>query len=536
MAGQLQNISQRDFSGGVNAVASPYDLGQKQVARIRNLLLDEHGSMRTRDGYVIFGTAQAAIRTDGSYTNQPVVYRGVLNKTDLTSHPFVLVGHNAGFLSLFDTTNPNNWVGINNTVQQYLTPQSTTVIDEEVIALGYETPKIYNGTTLVPITASGGQTVPTGAKHLVFHLGSIWLWNTNGSTTTLDGPSSIRMSDINNPNSWPNANQTFIGKDDGQVGMGLATFTIAETGIAPTQTLVAFKNFSAYQITGVFGATNFAVQKIKSDMGCTAPRSIQFVSGFGIVRLSHRGFALYDGVNDKLISEEIRPYIFGNGTDIAGLNFAAIDRSWASQGQNPPLYICACPTTDTSLTRFFIYDLVRRAWSIVDFPTGIQTLALLTIPGTQPIVQAGTTRGLQILTLFNGALDDAGVPIDWSFRTKNHFIGSPTQLAFWRRMLMDVSVTPTLPVPVTATLNGQAVNLMKTLLFTDLPPAGTWGGPTTFWGSFTWGSNPLVDTRADMGIMRYAPSVFFDVSGTGRVIIRALDVQGRSKPLTRSTI
>jgi len=79
------------------------------------------------------------------------------------------------------------------------------------------------------------------------------------------------MSDANAPNSWPNANQTFISKDDGQQGTGLATFTIAETGISPTQTLVCFKNFSTYQVTGVFGATSFGVQKVKSDMVAWLP-------------------------------------------------------------------------------------------------------------------------------------------------------------------------------------------------------------------------------------------------------------------------
>lgn len=523
-AGQLQVISQRDFSGGVNAVASPYDVSQKQVARIRNLILDEHGAMRTRDGFSVITTSPDV--------TSPIVYRGVLNKNDLSSTPYAI--QQAGVNQLYNTsTTP--WTLVASFSSAYNTPQTTTVLDQEIIAPGYEVPKIYDGTSLIPITASGGQTVPPGAQHLVYHLGSIWLWNTNASTTTLDGPSSIRMSDINNPNSWPNANQTFIGKDDGQVGMGLATFTIAETGISPTQTLVVFKNYSGYQVTGVFGATNFAVQKIKSDMGCIAPRSIQFVSGYGVIRLTHKGFALYNGVDDRLISEEIRPYIFGQ-SDIQGLNFSALSRSWASQSQNPPLYVCACPTSTNGLSRLFVYDLVRRGWSICDFPVDFQTLTLFTTPLTQPTVHAGLSTSGRIVSLFAGATDDNGAPIDWSFRTRTHFLGSPTQMSFWRRMLMDVAVTPTQDIAVNATLNGQPETIPATLTFTGTSSGSAWGDPETVWGSFTWGGDTMVDARADMSMLKGAPSMFFDVSGTGKVVIRALDIHARTKPLTRAVM
>src|SRR5262249_57836425 len=121
--------------------------------------------------------------------------------------------------------------------------------------------------------------------------------------------------------SWPNANQIFIDKDDGDSGNGMGQFTVAETGISPSTSQILFKNFSAYQMTGVFGSTNpaFSIQRIKSDMGCVAARSIRFAPGFGLIRLAHRGFALFDGVDDRLISEEIRPMLFGT------LGFTGID-------------------------------------------------------------------------------------------------------------------------------------------------------------------------------------------------------------------
>jgi hypothetical protein len=186
---------------------------------------------------------------------------------------------------------------------------------------------------------------PRGAAHGIVYAGSLWLGNTQPTTTSdnFDGPSCIKMSDINNPNSWNPLNTAFVGKDDGDQITGLATFTIAETGIAPTGSLVVFKSFSTYQVTGVFGATDFSIQQAQTDMGCIASRSIQFLPGFGIVRLTHLGIALFDGVRDRLISEEIRPYLFGGEPDIVPLDW---NYAWFSKGAQcaiPPMYMLAIP-------------------------------------------------------------------------------------------------------------------------------------------------------------------------------------------------
>src|SRR3990172_7579876 len=53
----LKAVIQQDLSGGTNVVANPYDIGRKQSVLLTNLLLDEHGSVRTRDGTKILTTS-----------------------------------------------------------------------------------------------------------------------------------------------------------------------------------------------------------------------------------------------------------------------------------------------------------------------------------------------------------------------------------------------------------------------------------------------------------------------------------------------
>lgn len=193
-----------------------------------------------------------------------------------------------------------------------------------------------------------GSPPPRGAAHAEVYAGSLWVANTGTveSSDQLDGPSAIRMSDLNNPLSWNPLNAAQISPDDGDQCTGIKAFTVAEAGIAPENFLMYFKNYSSYLIQGVFGASNFSITRLQTDLGCVAPRSLQFVPGYGIMRLTHLGFAVTDGINDKLQDPEaIRPYLFPESTES---DITPVDQSYlyfgkSAQTANPPMYVCALP-------------------------------------------------------------------------------------------------------------------------------------------------------------------------------------------------
>jgi len=222
-----------------------------------------------------------------------------------------------------------------------------------------------------------------GAASAIVYGAALWLANTNPTTTSdqQDGPNCIKMSDLSNFRSWNPVNVAMVAKDDGDEITTLGQFTIAEAGIEPTGNLIVFKNFSTYQVTGVFGAADFSIQQAKTDMGCIASRSLQFLAGFGaLARMTHLGFAMFDGVNDKVFSEEIRPYLFGdpNQPDIAGVDWSYIYFSKAAQASNPPMYLCACPIltavlggiTVTAGTGGSAYNIYVKVTKLVDIGNG----------------------------------------------------------------------------------------------------------------------------------------------------------------------
>lgn len=395
---------------------------------------------------------------------------------------------------------------------------------------------VWQLTALDPSFAA--QTVPLGGAHGIVYADALWLFNTSPSNSGLDGPSVIRQSTVNNPNSWPNVNTAFVGKDDGTYGTGVASFTIAEAGISPTGSLILFKNFQTYQVTGVFGAPNFAIQQVKSDMGCVASRTPLFATGFGVIRLSHLGFALFDGVNDTLISEEVRPYLFGRA-DITAVDWANINNSRSALINNPPMYCCACPIVGQSgnATRIFCYDLILKAWMIVDI-TGIEAWAafkqIRIAGGGTPVTYAGDAipdnlGNYYIRQWQNGDTTWDGHPITWNVTPPE--IGDPGSRAYFRRILLrghtatgslaNLAITVQ---PILSAVAAQAITLNPLLV----GPQSSGVTPPNFLSEAFDDGGADVGLNYDIGIK--AQSAHAQVSGSGQFTLEAIDWHIRILP------
>ena len=325
---------------------------------------------------------------------------------------------------------------------------------------------------------------PPGAAHIAVFSGALWVFNTSptNSSTGLDGPCSLRQSSINNPNSWNPVNQAFLDKDDGTEGMSLAKFTITAQGIPPEGSLIAFKNFSPYQIIGVFGAANLQIQAVSSDMGCIAPRTTLFVPGFGIMRYSHLGVAVFNGVKDEIVSEQIRPYFFPtnnrNFSDITVVDANWVPVSWAALTANPPQYAIAMPIGNSGgqLTRIFPYDLVLKAWNVVDLPFAISSMAQVRSNVSNPLtIFGGFLDGVlqrwqagDILWYTGGGANAHGV--DWSVNTLTVASNDTDQRVYVRRLV----VTGTNSGPhgnISVDINKSGVNQQMEQTFSVAPNA-----------------------------------------------------------------
>ena len=291
---------------------------------------------------------------------------------------------------------------------------------------------------------------PPGAGHIEIYAGSLWALNTSPTNTAngLDGPTALRMSNTNNLFGWNPVNQAFLDKDDGAEGMGLGKFTITAQGIPPEGSLIAFKYRVPYQIIGVFGANNFAIQPVSSDMGCLAPRTIQFVAGYGLTRYTHLGFSVFDGWKDQVISEQIRPYLFPvndfDTSDITVADANYIPLSWGAQTANPPMYAIAIPIGNSGgqLTRMMLYDLILKCWAApVDLPFAIGTMSQVQPVSSNPLTIIGGFGDGAMQRWQAGDVNwytgggNAQIEVAWSVRTVTMASQNSSQ-RIWARKLM----------------------------------------------------------------------------------------------------
>jgi hypothetical protein len=360
---------------------------------------------------------------------------------------------------------------------------------------------------------------PRGAAHGIVYAGSLWLANTSPQTTTdqLDGPTVLKMSDTNNPQSWNPLNVAFIGRDDGTQITGLASFTIAEAGIAPTGSLCVFKEFTTYQVFGVFGATDFQITLAQTDMGCLGPRTIQFLPGYGIARLAHLGFAIFDGTRDKLISEEIRPYIFGGvvqQADIVPIDFSFAYFSKGIQSTTPPMYFCIAPLIGSkgSMNRVFCYDLVLKSWMVLDLPWPVSAMTSVRVGEGKPVLLAARSDTSAVNRLqegdsqFDSATGAAANPV-FSAQLNDIFLEGSSQRAFFRQLTVrGQCLDPTLPptISISITLDGQPMTPTPINYFIEPQP----------------GSNQF---QLDVDIMVNAQVTHVSFTGSGRLLIDSID-------------
>jgi hypothetical protein len=347
------------------------------------------------------------------------------------------------------------------------------------------------------------------------------------------------MSDSNNPNSWTNANSAFLGKDDGTQITGMATFTIAESGIIPTGSLVVFKEYNTYQITGVFGSSNFSIQQAQTDMGCIAPGTIQFVPGFGIVRLTHLGWAVFDGVRDRLLSEELRPYLFldtsqqylgasgSSSTDISSLDWAYAYRCAGFQTSTPALYCAIYPSLDTNtpgqMTYAFVFDLVLKAWTPITWfnnaGTSINDGIIFRPQASLPIALLCDSGG-NVLRWQAGdeTWNPGGTLVNWNVRTPEVIGKSPTDRLFVRRLLVRGTNLASVPSNFTTpTFIPILDRVAQTLLIGNAPKALMRTLPSA--------GNAGTEFQLDIGLApgRVVTSASCLVSGTGRVELDSFD-------------
>lgn len=304
-----------------------------------------------------------------------------------------------------------------------------------------------NSGTLLWLNVGQAALSPPGAAYVFQHLDCLFLWGVGQSygADGITGPDALWQSDKDDPQSFNPGKTTFVGKGDGTTAQGGCVYSLSEAGIAATPQLVLFKDASTYSFLNSFDA-NPALVPVSGGLGCIAPESVQFIGGFGVMRLSYMGFTLFDGQLEHVseYTDAIRGYLFGGLPDVAPLDLINIQKSVSFQCINPNMYWCFCPIQggfgalpgvragSGVATRGFGYDWDLKQWAVIDLPFPVSAAvfnpqASFVATNYQSIV-GGVDDGV-VRSMFSGATDWDGLPIQAHITfPEMGFPGSPVYL------------------------------------------------------------------------------------------------------------
>jgi hypothetical protein len=162
-----------------------------------------------------------------------------------------------------------------------------------------------------------------------------------------------------------------------------------------------------------------------------------------------------------------------------------------------------------ALQRLICYDLVQRAWAVLDLPFPISAVKQIRAPGTIPLTLAGGFSDSVYRRMFAGDTAwDTGAAVIWSFDGSEVFEEGGSGKVFYRRLSIRGEKTGAASIQVAITLAGLA------------------GTPITAQQN-NLGTNQWL-FRVD--ILKDALNAHATVSGTGPVTIDSLDWQVKAKP------
>jgi hypothetical protein len=339
--GPLQ--SQRFFNntGGVFDHVGPLLIPDQNAKAVQNITMDDRGLLSTRSGYTVIQSTSALLGRS-TYT---VTGGGYHTATTGTSFFSVIVG-----TDIFRISNTfASYSKITGTVS--LTNSSTnlaqkTDINDHLVFCNESDKPFYvdatgNATTISTNTFSAAKTCATYGVYLVV---------ANTVESSVNYPSRVRWSDINNINSFPALNYIDVEPDDGDKIVSIIAFD---------ESVYIFKHRSIYRmlITGLDGPDAFIIRPVSRNIGAWSKNSVKVIPNVGIAFLAQNTEYLLSDSGLTPIGDPIQR------------TFDTVSRAmWSSAvGEVYPhkyQYWLAVSTNGSTNTEVFVYDYVQRNWTV----------------------------------------------------------------------------------------------------------------------------------------------------------------------------
>lgn len=274
-----------DFSGGLNTSVTPSKLALNFTPSMSNVYIDETlGQLRKRGG------SDTVISTSGLST---IVFSR--RYVDAAGVEHLIISDNS---TVLQTDDFQTFTSIKTNLSGSSELDGVQVNDEYWFSNGSNSVFKWNGTTTNVLDGNNGfPDVPKG-KYIEYHQNRVWLFNTTRDASEVRF-CSVTSSDgfIVSPSSaiaWPEINQFYVSRGDGQVGTGMK----ADWGI-----LSFYKENNLHKLLGDDEFT-YRPYKVSDDAGTVSDKTIVFLDGYEYF-LDGEGIYRYNGTSVERISDAI---------------------------------------------------------------------------------------------------------------------------------------------------------------------------------------------------------------------------------------
>ncbi len=303
----IQAISLRNFTGGLNLSTSPDYIADNEVQDCQNVLFDEEiGVVVKRKGYSVISTLPE---------NLPIVRYYIYKKSDLSEYHIVQLSNGKVYYS----QNLQNWTFLVSLTAVY--PADFITFENYLwITNKYDRVMMWDGRNLWTLPAPNepneawGTPYPDGesstslkpkvpkGRYFEIHQNRLFIANTSDLSDEIrfsrfynDAGNSIKQY---NASAWISINQLSVSPGDGTVGItGLKSFL---------GNLVVFKEQAIYVITG--RAPDYSIIKIPSGIGCLYRWTITIFKNL-LLFLGSDGIYSFNGNIITKLSDKIQPLL-----------------------------------------------------------------------------------------------------------------------------------------------------------------------------------------------------------------------------------
>lgn len=320
------------------------------ASAINNLMLDDRGQLTARPGFKLLATSSGTLTsktsaiTGGGYHNAAVgnSFFAVISGTNV---------YRTGNTFAGSYTNVTSTVVI--TAAAANLAQHTALNDVMVFCNESDPPFEVTASTWAYALTGGA---PTKMKTCTTY-GS-YIVGANTTESSIDYPSRIRWSDINNVNSWPALNFVDIEPNDGDKIVSVIAFKDA---------VYVFKKRSIYRlgITGLDGANAFIVRPFTRNLGAWAKNSVRVIPNVGIVFASQNTLYI---LNDNELSSYNQSQFEAIGDPIQRSLDTISRANWVNMvGAVYPKryqYVVSVSTSGSNNTEQLVYDYIQKSWTV----------------------------------------------------------------------------------------------------------------------------------------------------------------------------